>query len=104
MNIYVLLFIAIALEVVGTMLLPASQNFTKIAPTSALIIAYGLSFYFHYASSIILSPVIGYIALRTLKTKDLLKSIISGVIIIAPITLNILIHSVLTLDKRQHSL
>tara|TARA_B100001109_G_scaffold253192_1_gene250517 strand:- start:5 stop:1900 length:1896 start_codon:yes stop_codon:yes gene_type:complete len=54
-------------------------------------LTYGLSFYFHYASSIILSPVIGYIALRTLKTKDLLKSIISGVIIIAPITLNILI-------------
>ena len=33
------------------MLLPASQNFTKIAPTSALIIAYGLSFYFLAAVS-----------------------------------------------------
>ena len=46
MNVYALLFIAIALEVVGTMLLPASQNFTKIAPTSALLISYGMSFYF----------------------------------------------------------
>ena len=46
MNVYVLLFIAIALEVFGTMLLPASQNFTKIVPTSALLISYGMSFYF----------------------------------------------------------
>ena len=46
MNVYVLLFIAIALEVVGTMLLPVSQNFTKIAPTSVLLISYGMSFYF----------------------------------------------------------
>ena len=46
MNAYILLFIAIALEVVGTMLLPASQNFTKIVPTSALLISYGMSFYF----------------------------------------------------------
>ena len=46
MNVYALLFIAIALEVVGTMLLPASQNFTKIAPTAALLTSYGMSFYF----------------------------------------------------------
>ena len=46
MNTYILLFIAIALEVVGTMLLPASQNFTKIVPTSVLLISYGMSFYF----------------------------------------------------------
>jgi small multidrug resistance pump len=46
MNVYILLFIAIALEVVGTMLLPASQNFTKIVPTSVLLISYGMSFYF----------------------------------------------------------
>ena len=51
MNTYFLLFFAIILEVFGTMLLPASQNFTKIAPTSALIIAYGLSFYFLAAVS-----------------------------------------------------
>ena len=46
MNVYALLFIAIALEVVGTMLLPASQNFTKIAPTTVLLTSYGMSFYF----------------------------------------------------------
>jgi small multidrug resistance pump len=41
-----MLFAAIGFEVVGTMLLPASQNFTKIIPTSVLLIAYGVSFYF----------------------------------------------------------
>ena len=46
MNVYALLFIAIALEVVGTMLLPASQNFTKITPTVVLLTSYGMSFYF----------------------------------------------------------
>ena len=46
MNVYALLFIAIALEVVGTMLLPASQNFTKIVPTAVLLTSYGMSFYF----------------------------------------------------------
>ena len=46
MNVYALLFIAIALEVVGTMLLPASQNFTRIAPTAILLTSYGMSFYF----------------------------------------------------------
>ena len=46
MNVYFMLFAAIAFEVVGTMLLPASQNFTKIIPTSVLLISYGMSFYF----------------------------------------------------------
>ncbi len=46
MNVYALLFIAIALEVVGTMLLPVSQNFTKITPTVVLLTSYGMSFYF----------------------------------------------------------
>ena len=46
MNFYLMLFAAIGFEVVGTMLLPASQNFTKIIPTSVLLIAYGVSFYF----------------------------------------------------------
>ena len=46
MNVYLMLFAAIGFEVVGTMLLPASQNFTKIIPTSVLLIAYGVSFYF----------------------------------------------------------
>ena len=40
MNTYLLLFFAIILEVCGTMLLPASQNFTKIAPTIILMTAY----------------------------------------------------------------
>jgi len=46
MKIYFLLFFAIVLEVIGTMLLPASQNFTKFAPTTILITAYACSFYF----------------------------------------------------------
>ena len=41
-----MLFFAIALEVLGTMLLPASQNFTKPLPTSILLVSYGDSFYF----------------------------------------------------------
>ena len=43
---YIYLFGAIALEVLGTMLLPASQSFTKALPTTVLTISYGLSFYF----------------------------------------------------------
>ena len=46
MKIYFLLFFAIVLEVIGTMLLPASQNFTKFAPTTILITTYACSFYF----------------------------------------------------------
>ena len=46
MNSYYLLFIAIFFEVIGTMLLPASQNFTKIVPTTILLIFYCMSFYF----------------------------------------------------------
>ncbi|MBH68370.1 MAG: QacE family quaternary ammonium compound efflux SMR transporter [Rhodospirillaceae bacterium] len=45
MNIYIILFVAIAFEVLGTMLLPASQNFTKIIPSTVLIISYVVSFY-----------------------------------------------------------
>ena len=45
MNIYIMLFAAIACEVLGTMLLPASQNFSKLLPTTILLISYGLSFY-----------------------------------------------------------
>jgi len=33
-------------EVAGTMLLPASENFTKLAPTIGLMFAYIVSFYF----------------------------------------------------------
>jgi len=45
MNLYLILFAAIAFEVLGTMLLPASQNFTKALPSIVLLIAYGISFY-----------------------------------------------------------
>ena len=42
---YIILVGAIFCEVSGTMLLPTSQNFTKIIPTVALAILYLLSFY-----------------------------------------------------------
>ena len=42
---YVYLFGAIALEVLGTMLLPLSNNFTKVLPTLILILSYFTSFY-----------------------------------------------------------
>ena len=45
MSSYLILFGAIAFEVLGTMLLPASNNFTKPIPTIVLLLAYGLSFY-----------------------------------------------------------
>ena len=40
------MFIAISFEVLGTLLLPASQNFTKLIPTTILSISYIVSFYF----------------------------------------------------------
>ena len=46
MSSYLILFGAIAFEVLGTMLLPASNNFTKPIPTIVLLGAYGTSFYF----------------------------------------------------------
>ena len=42
---YSFLLIAIFCEVAGTMLLPVSQNFTKIIPTVCLTIFYLVSFY-----------------------------------------------------------
>ena len=42
---YSFLLIAIFCEVAGTMLLPLSQNFTKIIPTVCLTIFYLVSFY-----------------------------------------------------------
>ena len=42
---YFLLLIAIFCEVAGTMLLPVSQNFTKVIPTICLTIFYLASFY-----------------------------------------------------------
>ena len=45
MNLYLILFAAIALEGLGTMLLPVSQNFTKLFPSIGLLISYGTSLY-----------------------------------------------------------
>ena len=42
---YLILIVAIFFEVGGTMLLPVSQNFTKIIPTAILAVFYLLSFY-----------------------------------------------------------
>ena len=44
-KIYLILTIAVFCEVGGTMLLPVSQNFTKIVPTATLTVLYLLSFY-----------------------------------------------------------
>jgi small multidrug resistance pump len=44
-KIYFFLSIAIFCEVAGTMLLPVSQNFTKVVPTVCLAIFYLTSFY-----------------------------------------------------------
>ena len=43
---YVYLFVAVISEVIGTMLLPVSENFTNPIPTIGLTIAYILAFYF----------------------------------------------------------
>ena len=42
---YIFLMAAIFCEVGGTMLLPVSQNFTKLIPTAALTILYLSAFY-----------------------------------------------------------
>ena len=40
---YPLLFVAIGLEVLGTMLLPATQSFTKLLPSTVSALSYMLS-------------------------------------------------------------
>ena len=45
MNLYFLLFAAISFEVIGTMLLPATQNFTKLIPSTITLVSYVISFY-----------------------------------------------------------
>tara|TARA_B100000959_G_scaffold212743_1_gene223726 strand:+ start:280 stop:612 length:333 start_codon:yes stop_codon:yes gene_type:complete len=42
---YLFLFGAILFEVTGTMLLPVTQNFTKLIPTSILAVCYLSAFY-----------------------------------------------------------
>ena len=41
-----LLSFAIVFEVFATMLLPVSQNFTRLIPSFIMLISYGISFYF----------------------------------------------------------
>ena len=43
---YLCLVAAIIFEVCGTLLLPASQNFTNLKVTILLMLLYGISFYF----------------------------------------------------------
>ena len=45
MHIYFILFGAIALEVLGTLLLPATQSFTKLVPSTVSLLSYCLSIY-----------------------------------------------------------
>jgi len=42
---YLFLFSAVFCEVAGTMLLPATQNFTRLVPTSILAVCYLSAFY-----------------------------------------------------------
>ena len=46
MNAYLILFFAIAFEVIGTMMLPVTNSFSKIVPSSLVILFYTISFYF----------------------------------------------------------
>ena len=43
---YLCLLAAIIFEVCGTLLLPASQNFTNVKATVSLVLCYSISFYF----------------------------------------------------------
>ena len=42
---YLFLFAAIIFEVLGTLLLPVTQSFSKILPTTCVLLSYLLSFY-----------------------------------------------------------
>ena len=46
MKLYLFLLGAVAFEVLGTMLLPASKNFIKVIPSAILTFSYLISFYF----------------------------------------------------------
>ena len=46
MNSYLILFFAIVFEVIGTMMLPITNSFSKIVPSSLVIFFYIISFYF----------------------------------------------------------
>ena len=42
---YIYLFVAVLLEVTGTMLLPVTANFTRIGPTIIMVICYVAAFW-----------------------------------------------------------
>jgi len=46
MPVYAILAIAIVSEVIGTLSLKASEDFTRLGPSLIVVIAYGLAFYF----------------------------------------------------------
>jgi len=46
MNSYLILFFAIAFEVIGTMMLPITNSFSRIVPSILVIFFYTISFYF----------------------------------------------------------
>ena len=46
MNAYLILFFAIAFEVIGTMMLPVTNSFSRIVPSILVIFFYTISFYF----------------------------------------------------------
>ena len=98
---YIYLAVAIFCEVIGTMLLPLSENFSKPLPSLALIIAYILAFYFLtfalqsipiaivYATwsglGVLLISILGYIIYdQTLQWQSIvgLFFIITGVILV----------------------
>ena len=45
-KIYFFLFVAVLCEVAGTMLLPTTQNFTKVIPTTIMAVCYLSALYF----------------------------------------------------------
>ena len=55
MNLYLALLFAILFEVTGTMLLPLTKEFSKLIPTSLVIIFYSLSFYLFLFPLVIIS-------------------------------------------------
>ncbi|MBY6153004.1 QacE family quaternary ammonium compound efflux SMR transporter [Vannielia litorea] len=43
---YLFLVLAIVAETIGTVALPATKGFTRLAPAAVVVVAYGVSFYF----------------------------------------------------------
>lgn len=105
---YGLLLVAIAAEVVGTSLLAASQQFTRLWPTLGTIVAYALAFYLlsfalrvmpvgiAYAIwsglGIVLVSAVGFVVLR--QSLDLPALVGIGFIITGVVIINTLSRSV----------